>query len=220
MYKKLCDKVRELLPRYREGELSKGELREVRSHLSTCEECRRELEALERLFDVTSSMDLDVPDEYFWLRFPVKLRQRIREKDKRARRAKVFVPAFGGAVLAVLILFLLWGKGNFKDEGINFEITYGSSYSYYLDQFSDNELIDVIDMVAENLEVSQDTLWEDQLAAADQQSDLLAYENLENLSNTIEEYLAESVSAETIIDELSDDEINVFLRRLEEISSG
>ena len=48
-----CTQAREMLDAFLTGELSTAELEELRGHLDSCEECRRELEETKRL---TTSM--------------------------------------------------------------------------------------------------------------------------------------------------------------------
>jgi len=222
MGERACDRVRGLLPRYREGDLNEKELREVRAHLAVCEGCRKELKALEKLFDVVASVDLEPPNEHFWLRFPAKVRQRIEEKERRSRRAKGLVPVLGGAVLALLALLFPWREGDFETGDVNFEMVYESGYGYYLDQLADEELTDLMSVMAEKLELGKDMLQDAELIASDTQFELSTDdEAMENLGTVIEEYLARRVGAETIIvNGLSDDEVNILLRKLEELSSS
>ena len=55
-----CEQMRAMLDAYIDGELSAEEMRALRDHAATCEDCRNELEAAELVRDALAHMDDDV----------------------------------------------------------------------------------------------------------------------------------------------------------------
>lgn len=59
-----CDKIRELLAGYQDGELDPEQLSTVQSHLAECSDCRAELARLEKVKEVTGKVKFnDLPLE-------------------------------------------------------------------------------------------------------------------------------------------------------------
>lgn len=58
-----CERVRELMEASLDGELTEDDLRELESHLSECESCRRELEDMRKLGDLLGTIELPRPSE-------------------------------------------------------------------------------------------------------------------------------------------------------------
>jgi predicted anti-sigma-YlaC factor YlaD len=59
-----CDKIKELLAGYQDGELDPEQLSMVQSHLAECSDCREELARLEKVKEVTGKVKFnDLPLE-------------------------------------------------------------------------------------------------------------------------------------------------------------
>lgn len=62
---KPCQKILDLLPRFIEDDFTLEESEEIRDHLSGCEACRMEYEAMRRLVDTLETLPvLDVPASF------------------------------------------------------------------------------------------------------------------------------------------------------------
>lgn len=65
-----CDKYKEMLMGYLDGELSAGESSEIEKHLNECTECSEELGQFRKLKEITDDISLNEPEdrifEQYW----------------------------------------------------------------------------------------------------------------------------------------------------------
>lgn len=65
-----CDRYKEMLMGYLDGELSAGESREIEKHLNECTECSEELGQFRKLKEITDDISLNEPEdrifEQYW----------------------------------------------------------------------------------------------------------------------------------------------------------
>ena len=65
-----CDKYKEMLMGYLDGELSDGESREIEKHLKDCTGCSEELAQFRKLKEITDDISLNEPEdrvfEQYW----------------------------------------------------------------------------------------------------------------------------------------------------------
>lgn len=87
----------EALSAYRDGELSPQEESEVRAHLETCEQCRKDLEAMERTAKFLYSPEREIPKEA-----EAAWKQAVHRERNRRRIGAWLRPA--AAVAAALVL--------------------------------------------------------------------------------------------------------------------
>lgn len=76
-----CAKVRNLLVDYSEGSLAAGKRIAIAEHLSHCDECRAELEQIDKLKAAVSSIETPEQDADFWKRFDARLSQRLADAE-------------------------------------------------------------------------------------------------------------------------------------------
>lgn len=58
-----CDRFRELMMARVDGEISPDDLRELEAHLAECEDCRRELDEMEKIAELVGQIELPRPSE-------------------------------------------------------------------------------------------------------------------------------------------------------------
>ncbi len=107
-----CDDIRELLSASLDGELTEAESHRLTEHLASCEACRRELDALKRVWTGLGALgEVDLPEG---------LEERVfqRVADVRPRRRRTWLPrwvypvATAAAILLAFVLgHLLWTNG-------------------------------------------------------------------------------------------------------------
>ncbi len=104
-----CRKIKELISVYLDGELGGQEQRLLKSHLATCRQCREEVEAIEKAWNMLGEVEKIDPDPNyiarFWTRVETqmpwykKILPNIRENMFRRR----LVPALAMACVLILV---------------------------------------------------------------------------------------------------------------------
>ena len=113
-----CKKFEEDLVLYYYGEIGDGDRRRVNEHLAECISCQGFVDDLRRLLpQMAKSADMPPPfwDEYYRETIAKLDQQELRKHWWRALfmpRQVWMVPAFGTVAVAVLVVGLLFGKGN------------------------------------------------------------------------------------------------------------
>ena len=64
-----CTRSRDLLSEYADGALDAETRADLEKHLSSCAECREELETFRKLKEMTQPMKLAMPDDAYWERY-------------------------------------------------------------------------------------------------------------------------------------------------------
>jgi len=73
-------KIKELLSAYFDGELPDKERQEVEQHLTTCQECQKELVDLEELEKLSKQFQYSYQDEEYWQSYPGRVITGIKQK--------------------------------------------------------------------------------------------------------------------------------------------
>jgi protein TonB len=104
-----CNKVRQLLHGYLDGELKPDVKRKLEEHLKTCESCRLELETLKKLNQSAQAWAVEIPEKEYWEGLAhttiVRIKeQQIREVPVRARFSwQRLLPVTAAAAAAILV---------------------------------------------------------------------------------------------------------------------
>ncbi len=104
-----CQKVKELLIEYVDGELRFEQKAILDEHLKACSECRQEREAILKLEGALRSQKIAAPGEAFWQNLSGKTLERIRAKEAMSDRwidRFILPPRLIYAVGTVACLFL------------------------------------------------------------------------------------------------------------------
>lgn len=103
-----CKRVRQLLVDYMEDVVSFRKRKAIERHLSDCEDCERELRAIEKTKQDVLSLGILERDSEFWERFNTKLSQRIAEEIPETAPRTLPVPrvSAAGAVFAALLILI------------------------------------------------------------------------------------------------------------------
>jgi len=105
-----CNRIKELLESYHNGELTDTQKQKIETHLLSCDNCRAELESLKRLEKILQGVKFDERSDEFWARYTGKVRNKIADANKTARRYRLRIAAFAGALstaAAVLLVILI-----------------------------------------------------------------------------------------------------------------
>ncbi len=106
-----CEKIRDLLSEYLDGELDERAAGEIRSHLASCESCRGELERLHRVSAAVKALPKVPAPKGFARRVAVRLAAEASPRVSAARRrpsaARVWIPAAAAALLALSVTLSL-----------------------------------------------------------------------------------------------------------------
>lgn len=101
-------RVRELLSEYLEGELDEEKASQVADHLSSCEECRAEHDALKKTINVISSLtSVKAPDD-FAQKVQKRLRRRVRHRWDRQSPLEQKIPYETICLIMLAILAALY----------------------------------------------------------------------------------------------------------------
>ena len=96
-----CEKARQLLDAYIDGELSAGDMRALEDHAMACEECKRELEAAKLLRDTLADLDEEITVP---LKAQAAWRSAVRAEAKRKNMRKWQRIAYAAAAALVLVV--------------------------------------------------------------------------------------------------------------------
>ncbi|HUU28367.1 MAG TPA: zf-HC2 domain-containing protein [archaeon] len=72
-----CDKFKPLLMEYLDGELDREGRQRVERHLAECSACCEELDSMQKMKNITSSMQLTQPEDEVWKMYWNKVYNRI-----------------------------------------------------------------------------------------------------------------------------------------------
>ncbi len=105
-----CNKFKILLSVYIDGELKEEDKKNLLEHISFCDNCKKELEKLNRIQRIFSFVEKKMPDEFFETRLFAHIRDKETKKEQ-----QIIIPLLKRVVPAVLILvFLLLGVLNIE----------------------------------------------------------------------------------------------------------
>lgn len=113
-----CEDSKERMMAYLDGELGETELLEFTSHLERCEACRRELEQLEKIKEVSRGMRFIKPSDEVWDQHWTCIYNRVERGA-----AWVFL-SLGAIVLGVFVVYNLCA-GLFADPAVSLWIKLG-----------------------------------------------------------------------------------------------
>jgi hypothetical protein len=115
-----CKQYEEDLVLHYYGENSDKERRGVEEHLATCHSCRRFLEDLRGLLPQMAGAE-EMPQAFWDSYYRETVSKLAEQEDRKYRWRSLFkpmrtwmVPAFGTAAVAVLVLGLVFGKGDLR----------------------------------------------------------------------------------------------------------
>ena len=77
-----CKDIHRLLIEHHDDSLHPILRKKVEEHLADCEECRRSLEEIERVYGLLAKESVPVPQENFWVNFLPQVRSRIEGGEK------------------------------------------------------------------------------------------------------------------------------------------
>ncbi|HOV24964.1 MAG TPA: zf-HC2 domain-containing protein [Pseudobacteroides sp.] len=136
---KKCEDIRELISEYIDGDMSGDLLSEFEEHISSCEDCRNELNDVKSIIAMLN----DTPDEDLPLNFKDELHERLLEEKAKKKNVISLVIAKYSHVFAsaagLLIIFTIWMVYNnnigLKEGSPNVN----SIQSYESNEYSTNE---------------------------------------------------------------------------------
>ncbi len=119
-----CERVKELLFEYINNELDELDVRTIREHLMTCEECRNEYELLLGMSEAVKESRYEAPEELRGRVMSAVKIEKIRKKRERIIRRMGYVAASAAAfVIALNVIFRLpifdGSKNNAPSDDIN-----------------------------------------------------------------------------------------------------
>ncbi|MCX7804667.1 MAG: zf-HC2 domain-containing protein, partial [Planctomycetota bacterium] len=116
-----CGKIRDLLSEYLDGELDGRAAGEVRSHLASCESCRRELDRLQRVSAAVRALPRVPAPEGLARRVAIRLAAEAGPRAPAIRRrppaARMWIPAAAAALLVLSVTISLMARYWREDVG-------------------------------------------------------------------------------------------------------
>ncbi|MCH8325663.1 MAG: hypothetical protein IIB83_03740 [Bacteroidetes bacterium] len=94
----------ELLSAYLDGEVSLEQEQEIKNKLASSTDLRNKLKELEKLKKLTKLSFKQIPESPY---FESVLNQKIKENKKRRHKLRFFAPAYGLAILTIIVILLL-----------------------------------------------------------------------------------------------------------------
>ena len=95
-----CDKYKEMLMGYLDGELSDGESREIEKHLKDCTACSEELGQFRKLKEITDDISLNEPEDRVFEQYWSGIYNRIE------RRLGWILLSVSGTILVIYLGFM------------------------------------------------------------------------------------------------------------------
>lgn len=95
-----CDRYKEMLMGYLDGELSAGERREIEKHLNECTECSEELGQFRKLKEITDDISLNEPEDRIFEQYWSCIYNRIE------RRLGWILLSVSGTILVIYLGFM------------------------------------------------------------------------------------------------------------------
>jgi len=200
-----CKKISFLLVDFYEDVLDTKEKKLVEEHLESCFKCRLKLGEIQKTFEILKKEKTEVPPDVFWTSFLPEVRKKIEDK-KTTKRAFVVKPElipFFSAILVILFLGVFLFNRDYKGKVEPFysEETY---YSLYLYKSSTEKL-------SELLSSEKDLDWTFILSEEDE------IEDSDLLEKVLDERYWEESKINTIIEDLSPDELLTLEKKLEQL---
>ncbi len=200
-----CKKISFLLVDFYEDVLDTKEKKLAEEHLESCFKCRLKLGEIQKTFEILEKEKTEVPPDIFWTNFLPEVRKRI--EDKRAtKKAFVFKPeliSFSATILVILLLGIFLFNRDYRSrvESFYLEDTYYTFYSYK----SSTERL------SELLSSEKDLDWTFILSEEDE------IETFDLLEKVLDERYWEESEINTIIEDLSPDELLILEKKLEQL---
>lgn len=200
-----CKKISELLVDFYEGVSDPEEKELVEKHLGDCPKCRLEFKEIEKTFEILEKekTETEKVGEIFWTNFLPEVRKRIEDK-KASKKAFVFKPelvSFSATILVILLLGVFLFNKDYRGrvEPFYSEDTYYSLYSYKSSTEKLSELLSYDKDMDPALVFSEDEL-----------------KSSEVLKEALEERYWEEIEVNTILDDLTQEELLILEERLEQ----
>lgn len=200
-----CKKISFLLVDFYEDVLDTKEKKLVEEHLESCFKCRLKLGEIQKTFEIFEKEKTEKPPDIFWTNFLPEVRKRI--EDKRAtKKAFVVKPeliSFSATILVILLLGVFLFNRDYRSrvESFYLEDTYYTFYSYKSSTENLSEL----------LSSEKDLDWTFILSEEDE------IEDSDLLEKVLDERYWEESEINTIIEDLSPDELLILENKLEQL---
>ena len=200
-----CKKISFLLVDFYEDVLDTKEKKLIEEHLESCLKCRLKLGEIQKTFEILEKEKTEVPPDIFWTNFLPEVRKRI--EDKRAtKKAFVFKPeliSFSATILVILLLGVFLFNRDYRSrvESFYLEDTYYTFYSYKSSTENLSEL----------LSSEKDLDWTFILSEEDE------IEDSDLLEKVLDERYWEESEINTIIEDLTPDELLTLEKKLEQL---
>lgn len=207
-----CKKISFLLVDFYEDVLDTKEKKLVEEHLESCFKCRLKLGEIQKTFEILEKEKTEKPPEIFWTNFLPEVRKRI--EDKRAtKKAFVFKPElipFFSAILAILFLGVFLFTKDYKGKIKSF---YAERMHTHLEEdfYSFYSYKSSTEKLSELLSSEKDLDWTFILSEEDE------IEDSDLLEKVLDERYWEESEINTIIENLSPDELLILEKKLEQL---
>jgi predicted anti-sigma-YlaC factor YlaD len=104
-----CKSVKNRIPEFIEGELTKEQSSRIEQHLDACEVCRAELRAYQHLYERLGDDHIEEPSPFFWSKFNRELHTKVFGQTYNPVPSRGRIYARGFAVATAVAVFFIIG---------------------------------------------------------------------------------------------------------------
>jgi anti-sigma-K factor RskA len=163
-----CREIQKLVPVFLDGELEPSQQQRVETHLQTCAECRKEVQAVQKTWEMLGELDDIQPAPNYEARFWARISEQAPWHEKALNELRElfvnrrFIPALAAAGVILLVTFVTIYQYSQKPEKINllaefsdvdldmvenFELVENYDLIHDIDFLSDLDIIDRLDEI-------------------------------------------------------------------------
>ena len=104
-----CNEAKKNIVDCLEGEIDKAREKELKAHLLSCKECKKEYLEFKKVLVEARSIKVEKPDERYWIEFDVKLRNKL---EGHRMFMNILKPVLAAAAVALILLIAMPKSGN------------------------------------------------------------------------------------------------------------